>query len=646
MLTLGLMLSSDTESLFVRHEIESVTEERVRFVTLGSLLECGSFIDSCKIDGYITTLSGHEQTLEEDESIDWFAFSWYEDYQYNVLYFTEASQSLTVIVPPFAKYTETLKRKGEILIFRGQLPKAIDALIKSEVQGVLVPGRCALYLEREFPQLKNIRKTILPMCQKAVSPGEFVVVFKKGNPEAKKLAAHFIKSVRFVGGGAGNYTMCTQAGINELKYAQVCLHDTLIDHRLLNFLPSNALIINAGKRHYKHSLEQPEINKLLVRYARMGLRVVRLKSGDASIFGRLAEEISYMEKHGIPYRVIPGTSSLNALSRTGIVLTRRTINRGFCVMSPIKHGGSFASVGIDERRKLPIVFFMGIRVVDKIAKELMEEGLPPDTKAAVAFSVAGSDETLIRGTLSTISEKISARFKGDHLPPGLFIVGEIAGFRFKNPSLLNGTKIIVAGEETEAGLLSARLEDFGADVEIFTPFSIASYEIEKAVELSYQHDAVVFSEKRLMEEFSKVARRYMVEPELIFKDDIAKEDRRYSSVLYIYIRRDHNLLRSLNLMADTVEELKCTPDMPHGSYHSAQYAIFLDNETLLNFLESGYAEALKEAEVWIPDSSSSEILKRKGIQKISLLEKMPALHSDVRFILSKTRTNQTREVAI
>ncbi len=225
-------------------------------------------------------------------------------------------------------------------------------------------------------------------------------------------------------------------------------------------------MINAGKRHFKHSLEQPEINKLLVKYTRLGFRVVRLKCGDPSIFGRLAEEIDYIEKHNIPYKVIPGTSNFNVLSTTGIVPTRRGINRGFCVMSPIKHRGSFASVGAKERTKLPMIFFMGVRVVNKIDNELINEGMPADTEAAVAFSLGSPDEKVIRGTLANISKKISSMETERHLPHGLFIVGKISGFIFKNNPLLKEHRILIAGKGSKANKLAARFEDFGAKTEI------------------------------------------------------------------------------------------------------------------------------------------------------------------------------------
>ena len=142
--------------------------------------------------------------------------------------------------------------------------------------------------------------------------GHLAITFREGDERMTALRSLFTQAVVFAGTGVGNKELCTVATLNALNRCDICLYDSLIDHSLLEELPSHAQAIDVGKRCGAHSKQQHEATRLLCECACQCKRVVRLKGGDPGIFGRLAEEIEALEKLGIPFRIIPGISAFLA----------------------------------------------------------------------------------------------------------------------------------------------------------------------------------------------------------------------------------------------------------------------------------------------------------------------------------------------
>ncbi|MBA4386619.1 MAG: hypothetical protein C0404_01490 [Verrucomicrobia bacterium] len=283
--------------------------------------------------------------------------------------------------------------------------------------------------------------------------GVLAMTFKAGDGIFMRLRSLFVKSVAFVSAGAGSSDMCTLAGIKAVRGCDVCLYDSLMDPTLLDNLKATALRVDTGKRCGNHSMPQESISDLITKYARRGLSVVRLKGGDAGIFGRLAEEVEALDALHLPYRVIPGVSSLNAATTgTGILLTRRGISRGFCVMTPRKQKGDTGSVGREERAELPIVFFMAVGVADEVARQLMAEGMPAATPAAMVFNAGSDSETVVRGRLDDIVRKAGVESVQGAVQsvenPGIFIVGEVTRFEFgRGWGALGGRRVLLTCSE-------------------------------------------------------------------------------------------------------------------------------------------------------------------------------------------------------
>lgn len=289
--------------------------------------------------------------------------------------------------------------------------------------------------------------------------GTLALTFRAGDERFQKLRRLFVKSVTFAAAGAGSAGACTLESLAALKRCDICLHDTLFGHELMDLLPPKVKFVDVGKRAGAHSVPQNETTYLITRYARRGLRVVRLKGGDPGVFGRLAEEVEALDALGLPYRVLPGVTSLTAAtSGTGMLLTRRGISRGFTVMTPRKEGGSVGSIAADERLNLPIVFFMATAVAGEVARQLIAEGKSPQTPAAVVYG-AGSDQSrVISGTLATIEARIKEAGCG---MAGLIVVGEAVNYRYKHSGALEGRRILLTASDALQDRAAAWVADFG-----------------------------------------------------------------------------------------------------------------------------------------------------------------------------------------
>ena len=141
-------------------------------------------------------------------------------------------------------------------------------------------------------------------------PLVLAVVFKKGDARMRTVRRHFVKAVRFTSAGVGDAGLITVRGERDLAEADVVLADALSGFSGAS--RGKARWVDVGKRCGKHSVEQEEITRMICDEARKGRRVVRLKGGDAGLFGRLAEETEALESLGIPYLVRPGVSALSA----------------------------------------------------------------------------------------------------------------------------------------------------------------------------------------------------------------------------------------------------------------------------------------------------------------------------------------------
>ena len=231
-------------------------------------------------------------------------------------------------------------------------------------------------------------------------------------------------TVYLVGSGPGDPELMTLKAARLVREADVIVYDHLGAENVLDLARPDAEKIYAGKEASNHALPQEEINVLLVRLAKEGKRVVRLKGGDPFIFGRGGEEIETLAEHGVPFEVVPGVTAASGCgSYAGIPLTHRDHSQ-ICVFATghLKDG----SVNLDwkalARPNQTVVFYMGIGGADEICRQLMENGLPADHPAAVVQHGTSRRQRVLTATLGTLAAEIN---KSDIRPPALIIIGTV-----------------------------------------------------------------------------------------------------------------------------------------------------------------------------------------------------------------------------
>ena len=212
--------------------------------------------------------------------------------------------------------------------------------------------------------------------------------------------------VRFVGAGPGDPELLTLKALRALEGADVVLHDRLIGAGILALIPPHVEVIETGKKGFGPTMPQAEITALIVAHALAGRRVVRLKSGDAGIFGRLDEETQALDAAGFGYDVIPGiTAATAAAARIGQSLTRRGRNGGLRILTAHDVEG-FAE---QDWRGLAMpgavaAIYMGRRAARFLQGRLMMHGAAPDTAVTLVENACRAEERVVAATLATLAE--------------------------------------------------------------------------------------------------------------------------------------------------------------------------------------------------------------------------------------------------
>jgi uroporphyrinogen III methyltransferase/synthase len=278
--------------------------------------------------------------------------------------------------------------------------------------------------------------------------------------------------VYLVGAGPGDPGLLTIRGRELLGACDDVVYDALVSEELLALAVGDRDVERhfVGKRGGDAgSARQGEIEGLLVRLARAGRRVVRLKGGDPFVFGRGGEEAQALARAGVPFEIVPGiTAGVAGPAYAGIPVTHRGLATAVTLVTghedPEK-GERATDWRALARSGSTLVLYMGVRTLPEVVRELLEGGRPGETPAAVIERATYPGQRVVTGTLATIADR--AR-EAHVVAPAITIVGDVVGLReeiewFERRPLA-GQRIVVTRARTQASLLSSRLRELGAEV--------------------------------------------------------------------------------------------------------------------------------------------------------------------------------------
>ncbi|MEM9032911.1 MAG: uroporphyrinogen-III C-methyltransferase [Pseudomonadota bacterium] len=233
--------------------------------------------------------------------------------------------------------------------------------------------------------------------------------------------------VSFVGSGPGDPELLTLKAVDRLSRADAVLFDDLSAGPILEHVRPGADLVGVGKRAGRPSPKQRHVSRLLVDYARLEQRVVRLKSGDSGLFGRLEEELIALREAGVAFEIIPGVpSACAAAAAAGIPLTRRLTARRVQFVTGHDTEGKLPS-DIDIRALADpgasTVVFMGKRTFPRLVAALKDMGLAGSTPALLAEGVSGPNEQITRGTLDSLADALQSAISD---LPAVILYGPLA----------------------------------------------------------------------------------------------------------------------------------------------------------------------------------------------------------------------------
>lgn len=409
-----------------------------------------------KIKVVAEKLHSSVQTLVDEQKIEWLA-THFKDEQVNQAYLViaatddsalnqqvfnaaEAQQRLVNVVDdqPRCSYIfpSIIDRSPvQIAISSGGAAPVLIRLLREKLEA-LIPQNIGLMatlatqwrnaVKAKFPQLTQRRRfweklfthqsfqRLTETHQIEQAEALFQQELKADNP--------IIGEVSLVGAGPGDAGLLTLKGLQTIQQADVVLYDALVSDPILELVRRDADKIFVGKRAGKHSVKQEETNQLLVKYAKQGKRVVRLKGGDPFVFGRGGEELEVLKSEHIPFTVVPGiTAALGATAYAGIPLTHRDYAQtAMFITGHLKPDGDKLKWETLAQGNQTLVVYMGTIKAHELASELQKHGKPSDTPVAIISHGTLPNQKVQTGVLSEL-----ATLAENAETPALIVIGEV-----------------------------------------------------------------------------------------------------------------------------------------------------------------------------------------------------------------------------
>ena len=296
--------------------------------------------------------------------------------------------------------------------------------------------------------------------------------------------------VFLVGAGPGDPGLITVKGLEALRDADVVVYDRLVNEALLAEARPEAELVFAGASLRRNPNRQADINAMLVRFAKAGKQVVRLKGGDPFVFGRGGEEAEALAARGVEFEVVPGiTSAIAAPAYAGIPVTDRRASSSFAVITGREDAGrewsrvAWAKLAGGAGT---LVILMSVETLESTLAQLRDHGVPASTPVAVVEWGSLPRQRTVEGTLGDIAARVAEAGLG---PPSVTVVGDVVRLRSKigwfESKPLFGMRVMVTRATAQAGSLSRRLRSEGAE-----PIEVPSIEIRPAPDIQAVDDVV------------------------------------------------------------------------------------------------------------------------------------------------------------
>jgi uroporphyrinogen III methyltransferase/synthase len=447
----------------------------------------------------------------------------------------------------------------------------------------------------------------------------------------------FAGIVHLVGAGPGDPGLITMRGAKLLERADVVIYDYLSNPRLLAFCPG-AEVIYVGKKAAAHSMQQEQINNLLIEKARAGKRVVRLKGGDPFVFGRGGEECQALTEAGVVFEVVPGvTAAIAAPAYAGIPVTHRDFNSSFTFITGHERDDGdepATEIAWDVIAKLPcIAFYMGAKSLPRICQRLIENGMSPEFPAAtIQWGTMAAQRTVV-STVARLAQDVAAAGVG---APAITIIGKVVELRktlaWVERRPLFGQTIVVTRTRHQASEISQKLEELGAAVveaptiELHEPRDLTEVDLSLATAGNFDWvcftsaNGVTAARKRLAE-LGKDARAFgkaklaaigsataqAIERELCLKVDLCPKSFVAEALADEFAERNEVMdRRFLLLRADIARPLLRERLIAGGAAEVADVALYETRPA--KELPAGLIEAIDAGRIiWITFSSSSTV---------------------------------------
>lgn len=274
--------------------------------------------------------------------------------------------------------------------------------------------------------------------------------------------------VILIGAGPGDPGLMTLKGLRELRRADVVVYDRLVDGEIMAMIPETARRIDVGKRVANHPVPQDEINRILLREAQAGRRVVRLKGGDCFLFGRGGEELELLAENGVDFEVVPGiTSALAAPAYGGIPATHRDFCASVHIITGHRRKNEELRLDYEALVRLngTLVFLMSVATFGEIAQGLMGAGMAADFPCAIVENGTRPEQ---RRILTTVSGAGACILENDVQSPAIFVVGRVCALADRmdwyDRLPLKGARVLVARPRSDSHRLAELLRERGARV--------------------------------------------------------------------------------------------------------------------------------------------------------------------------------------